>query len=159
MAPPRLNHTMFRIKDPKISLDFYTRILGMELVHESPGGDFTNYFLAFPEEGKENMSKEEKSDRKFQREGILELCHNYGTENDADFKYANGNEEPGRGFGHIAISVDDVEAECKRLDGLGVQFKKRPEEGRMKHIAFVYDPDRYWIEIVPNGGKKGEKGM
>lgn len=41
------------------------------------------------------------------------------------------------GFGHIAISVDDVEAECKRLDGLGVQFKKRPEEGRMKHIAFV----------------------
>lgn len=79
----------------------------------------------------------------------------YGTENDADFKYANGNEEPGRGeytpssprpsqltanlagFGHIAISVDDVEAECKRLDGLGVQFKKRPEEGRMKHIAFV----------------------
>lgn len=45
-------------------------------VHESPGGDFTNYFLAFPEEGKENLSKEEKSERKFQREGILELCHN-----------------------------------------------------------------------------------
>ncbi|GJN91102.1 hypothetical protein Rhopal_004119-T1 [Rhodotorula paludigena] len=151
---------MFRIKDAKVSLKFYQDILGMELIHESPGGDFTNYFLAFPEEGKEHLSEEEKAARKFQREGVLELCHNWGTESDPDFKgYANGNEEPGRGFGHIAISVDDVEAECKRLDSLGVRFKKRPEEGRMRHIAFIYDPDNYWIEIVPSGGKKGEKGM
>ncbi|GAA6004254.1 lactoylglutathione lyase [Rhodotorula paludigena] len=151
---------MFRIKDAKVSLKFYQEILGMELIHESPGGDFTNYFLAFPEEGKEHLSEEEKAARKFQREGVLELCHNWGTESDPDFKgYANGNEEPGRGFGHIAISVDDVEAECKRLDSLGVRFKKRPEEGRMRHIAFIYDPDNYWIEIVPSGGKKGEKGM
>merc|ERR1712080_252707 len=115
MAPPRLNHTMFRIKDAKVSLKFYTEILGMELVHKSDGGDFTNYFLAFPEEGKEHLSAEEKADRKFMLEGILELCHNWGTESDPE-------------------------------------FKKRPQDGKMKHIAFIYDPDRYWIEIVPNGG-------
>lgn len=54
-------------------------------------------------------------------------------ESDPNFKgYANGNEEPGRGFGHICIGVDDLEAACKRFDELGVKFKKRPEEGRMR---------------------------
>lgn len=47
------------------------------------GGDFTNYFLAFPEPGKENLSDEEKSKSKFAREGILELCVSGGS-------YANG---------------------------------------------------------------------
>lgn len=53
-------------------------------------------------------------------------------ENDPDFKYHSGNEEPGRGFGHICIAVDDLEAACRRFDELGVKFKKRPEEGRMR---------------------------
>ncbi|GAA6010281.1 hypothetical protein JCM11491_006247 [Sporobolomyces phaffii] len=146
---------MFRIKDAKKSLDFYQNVLGMELLQESPGGDFTNYFLAFPEEGKENLSKEEKSARKWAREGVLELCHNWGTESDPEFKgYANGNEEPGRGFGHICYSVDSLEEECARLEKLGVEFKKKPHEGRMRHIAFIYDPDKYWIEIVNNAPPK-----
>lgn len=71
------------------------------------------------------------------------------TESDSSFKgYANGNEEPGRGFGHICISVDNLDAACKRFDDLGVKFKKRPEEGRMRNIAFIYDPDNYWVEIL-----------
>jgi hypothetical protein len=75
---------------------FNRNILGMELIHEMDGGDFTNFFLAFPEEGKENQSEEEKSARKFQREGVLELCHNH--EHPADFPgYCNGNTDPGRG--------------------------------------------------------------
>ena len=53
-------------------------------------------------------------------------------ENDPEFKYHSGNEEPHRGFGHIAIIVDDLEAAVKRFDSLGVKFKKRPEDGRMK---------------------------
>ncbi|MGG6499057.1 UNVERIFIED_CONTAM: VOC family protein, partial [Bacteroidetes bacterium 56_B9] len=39
---------------------------------------------------------------------------------------------PHRGFGHIAIIVDDLAAAVKRFDDLGVKFKKRPEDGRMK---------------------------
>lgn len=42
---------------------------------ESKGGDFTNYFLAFPVEG-EKLTAEEKSKTKLGREGVLELCHN-----------------------------------------------------------------------------------
>ena len=37
-----------------------------------------------------------------------------------------------------------MQAECDRLEKLGVEFKKRPQDGKMKHIAFIYDPDRYW---------------
>lgn len=82
---------------------------------------------------------------------MLELTHNHGTESDASFQgYFSGNSDPGRGFGHIAITVDDVESACKRFEELGVEFKKKPSDGKMKHIAFILDPDGYWIEIVPN---------
>ena len=77
----------------------------------------------------------------------LELTHNWGTETQADFKHHPGN-EPGDGFGHLAFAVEDLEAACARLDAAGVRFKKRPAEGRMRTIAFVYDPDGYWVEIV-----------
>lgn len=73
---------------------------------------------------------------------MLELTHNHGTENDDNFKgYASGNEDPGRGFGHIAVSCDDVEATCARFEELGVTFQKRPSDGKMRHIAFIKDPD------------------
>ena len=68
---------------------------------------------------------------------VTELCHNWGTETDSNFKgYVSGNEEPGRGFGHICVSVDDLEGACKRFTDLGVKFKKRPEDGRMKVSRF-----------------------
>jgi len=78
--------------------------------------------------------------------GVLELTHNHGTENDANFQgYLNGNTDPGRGFGHIVITVDDVEKACKRFEELGVAFEKK----LMKHIAFILDPNGYWVGIVP----------
>ena len=76
----------------------------------------------------------------------MELTHNHGTESDPSFAgYANGNSDPGRGFGHIAITVDDVEKACERFEKLGVQFKKKPSDGKMRHIAFILDPDGYAI--------------
>jgi lactoylglutathione lyase len=60
----------------------------------------------------------------------------------------NGNVEPHRGFGHIAVMTPDVYAASAELEAGGVRFQKRPDEGRMKGIAFALDPDGYWIEIV-----------
>ena len=73
---------------------------------------------------------------------MLELTHNHGTESDAEFAgYANGNKEPGRGFGHIAITCDNIEKACERFESLGVKFQKKLTDGKMKNIAFILDPD------------------
>ena len=79
--------------------------------------------------------------------GILELTHNHGTETLETTPYRSGNEEP-KGFGHIAITVPDVEAACARFERLGVTFKKRLKDGKMNFLAFILDPDGYWIEVV-----------
>ena len=58
------NQTMLRIKDPKISLDFYTRIIGMKLYRklDFPDMQFTLYFLAMPKDvNNDNVPEEEKS--------------------------------------------------------------------------------------------------
>ncbi|KAL8259907.1 hypothetical protein R6Q59_027860, partial [Mikania micrantha] len=36
---------------------------------------------------------------------------------------------------------------CKRFESLNVPFVKKPDDGKMKGIAFIKDPDGYWIEI------------
>ncbi|KAH7334368.1 Glyoxalase/Bleomycin resistance protein/Dihydroxybiphenyl dioxygenase [Rhizoctonia solani] len=146
----KFNHTMIRVKDPQASLKFYEDVLGMELISKSEFSDFTLYFLGYDHsDGK--ATAEEKTSGRFAREGVLELTHNHGTETDSNFQgYASGNTEPGKGFGHIAIAVDDVEKACERFEKLGVNFKKRPSDGKMRHIAFILDPDGYWIEIVPS---------
>jgi lactoylglutathione lyase len=43
----------------------------------------------------------------------------------------------------------DVEKNCEELEANGVKFQKRPNEGKMKGLAFALDPDGYWIEIIP----------
>lgn len=52
------------------------------------------------------------------------------------------------------VSVDDIQAACERFEGLNVNWKKRLTDGRMKTIAFILDPDNYWIEIVQNDNLK-----
>ena len=60
------------------------------------------------------------------------------------------------GFGHLCIFVNDLAEACARFTSLGVPFKKRPEEGSMRHIAFILDPDAYWVEVIAKGGRKIE---
>lgn len=150
-----LNQTMLRIRDPDASLAFYQDVLGMTLVQklDFDAMDFSLYFLAFLKEG-EAVPADPKARARFlfTRETTLELTHNWGTEDDPDFAgYHDGNRDP-RGFGHLGISVPDVAAACARFETLGVPFKKRPDDGSMKGIAFITDPDGYWIEILSPDG-------
>ncbi|MEN5199809.1 lactoylglutathione lyase [Pseudomonas wadenswilerensis] len=143
------NHTMLRVKDVAKSLDFYTRVLGFSLVEKRdfPEAEFSLYFLALVDKAQIPADAAKRTEWMKAIPGILELTHNHGTENDADFAYHNGNTDP-RGFGHICISVPDIRAACERFEQLGVTFQKRLSDGRMKHLAFIKDPDDYWVEII-----------
>ncbi|MDX1459212.1 MAG: lactoylglutathione lyase [Marinobacter sp.] len=149
------NQTMLRIKDPEASLDFYTRVLGMRLVRklDFPEMKFSLYFLGYLDDRQAALVPQDESHRTaftFGREAMLELTHNWGSEDDDDFQYHNGNDQP-QGFGHIGIAVPDVYQAAERFEKLGVDFVKRPDDGTMKGLAFIRDPDGYWIEILqPN---------
>jgi lactoylglutathione lyase len=145
------NQTMLRIRDPELSLAFYTGVLGMTLLQklDFSEGEFSLYFLGYVREGDEPVPEDRiaRTAYAFRQRAVLELTHNWGTQADLEFKYHNGNAEP-RGFGHIGISVPDVDAACARFEALGVTFVKRPQDGRMKGLAFIADPDGYWVEIL-----------
>ena len=147
-----LNQTMLRIRDPAKSVSFYEKVLGMTLLEkfDFPDMEFSLYFMGYPG-GSIPSDASARAKWIFEQPALLELTHNYGTEADADFSYHNGNEEP-RGFGHIGISVPDVYAACERFDELAVEYVKRPDDGNMKGLAFIKDPDGYWIEILSPGG-------
>jgi lactoylglutathione lyase len=156
---------MIRVKDKDASLNFYQDIMGMSLkrTSENPDNKFNLYFLGY---GATSDKTANGVNPVADSEGLLELTYNYDTEKDESFKYHNGNDQP-QGFGHICISVDDLDAACARFEEKGVNWKKKLTDGRMKNIAFVLgtcylsywyaclltrlaDPDNYWIEVVQN---------
>ncbi|XP_005873849.1 PREDICTED: lactoylglutathione lyase [Myotis brandtii] len=126
-----LQQTMLRIKDPKKSLDFYTRVLGMTLLQklDFPTMKFSLYFLAYEDKNDIPKDKDEKVAWVFSRKATLHIAL----------------------ISHIGIAVPDVHGACKRFEELGVKFVKKPDDGKMKGLAFIQDPDGYWIEILnPN---------
>ncbi|MFM9916577.1 MAG: lactoylglutathione lyase [Rhizobacter sp.] len=151
-----LNHSMLRVKDPAVALDFYTRVFGMRVLRklDFPEMKFSLYFLH--RATADQVPPEDIGERTawtFEQRGILELTHNWGTEADPAFKYHDGNAQP-QGFGHICFSVPDLDAAVKWFDDNQVTYVKRPEQGKMKDVAFIKDPDGYWIEIVEPGRLK-----
>lgn len=126
------------------SVKFY-EFLGMKLLkkHEFAEAKFDLYFLGY-----DSPKAESSGNNLWDREGLIELTHNYGTENDPNYKINNGNVEPHRGFGHTCISVDNLQAACQRIEDAGYKFQKKLTDGRMRHIAFVLDPDGYWVEVI-----------
>jgi lactoylglutathione lyase len=123
----RILHTMIRVGDLQRSIDFYTQVLGMRLLRRSdyPSGRFTNAFVGYDDET---------------RAAVLELTHNWDTKS----------YDPGTGYGHVAIEVDDAYHTCEDVARRGGKVTRPP--GPMKHgttvIAFVEDPDGYKIEFV-----------
>ena len=147
------NHTMLRVKDIEKSLEFYTKALGMSLIRTSHASDFSLYFLAKLsnsqiEEWALLNDDEIVTKMRTATTFFLELTHNHGTEREQGMVYKNGNTDESRGYGHVAFTVPDLDAACKRMSDLGVTFRKRPEEGKMRNIAFIYDPDMYWVELI-----------
>lgn len=124
----RLLHTMLRVLDLEQSIDFYTKILGMTLLHRKdyPEGEFTLAFLGYePEESN----------------SVIELTHNRGRTEPYDL---------GNAYGHIAIETDDLYAACEGIRNNGGQIVREPGpmKGGSTHIAFCKDPDGYMIELL-----------
>jgi len=164
---PRFQQTMLRVKDPAVSVPFYEKHFGMKLIHKCdfPQWKFSVFFLELPRIGQkvpQTAGTMESETYCWSMDGCtLELTHNHGTEkDDPPFIAWSGNtgsdasgdlyrDEPKfRGFGHIAFNCDDVYRQCAELEAAGVKFQKKPDDGRMKGLAFALDPDGYWIEIV-----------
>ncbi|CAR21273.1 lactoylglutathione lyase GLO1 [Lachancea thermotolerans CBS 6340] len=140
----KFNHTMVRVKDAQKSLEFYQNVLGMKIldISKHENAKFTLYFLSY-----------DGAKPRWMQESVLELTHNWGTESDPDFQYHNGNSEP-QGYGHICISLEDPETLCKEIEsqyGDKVQWGVKFNQGKMKNLAFIKDPDGYSIEVVPYG--------
>ena len=123
----RILHTMLRVGNLQRAIDFYTQVMGMQLLRTTDRPE-QKYSLAFLGYGSNPDHAE------------LELTYNYGTE-----KY-----DMGTAFGHLAVGVPDVYATTETLRGLGAKVTREP--GPVKFgttvIAFVEDPDGYKIELV-----------
>jgi len=123
----RILHTMLRVGDMQRSIDFYTRVMGMQLLRTTDRPD-QNYALAFVGYGDESHG------------AVLELTYNYGV----------ASYDLGAGYGHIAIEVPDAAAACERIrtNGGAVTREAGPVKGGSTVIAFVQDPDGYKIELI-----------
>jgi len=139
------SQTMIRIKDPSKSIPFY-EAMGMKVIRKMDCGDFTLYYLA------SNCEEVDENTIGNMFGPVLELTHNHGTEDNVDFKHFIGNEEGRQGFGHIGFLVDNVYESCDSIRKMGYGFKKEPDGGSMQGLAFAYDPDGYWVELIKRGG-------
>jgi lactoylglutathione lyase len=151
---PVFAQTMLRIKDPDRTRRFY-EALGMRFLtrFDFPDLKFSLYFFALeddPTVPDESVPQSERAKWLWSRPyPTLELTHNWGSENDPNFKYANGNTEPGKGYGHIGFLVEDLHASCAAVESAGYVVSRKPGPFQnVGEIAFVRDPDDYWIELI-----------
>jgi lactoylglutathione lyase len=122
-----LIHTCYRITDIDRSVDFYGK-LGFREIRRVPIRDeATNVFMGLPGDG-----------------ARLELTYNHGRTEPYDI---------GTGYGHIAITVDDLDVTLERLAELGIEPEKPPYRAREggSRLCFVRDPEGYRIELIESG--------
>lgn len=126
----RMLHTMLRVGNLDRSIDFYTNVLGMQLLRQQdyPDGKFTLAFVGYGDESANT---------------VIELTHNWDTDH----------YDLGEGYGHIAIEVDDVYEAVEELKERGGKVIRAagPMNAGTTIIAFIEDPDGYQVELI---GKK-----
>jgi lactoylglutathione lyase len=127
----KMIHSMVRVQDEASSLAFYRAAFGLEMVDRYPLDGFTLLYL-----------------RNGEQDFELELTVNAGR----DRPY-----ELGDGYGHIAVSVPDIEAEHARFEAEGLKptpLKALAHEGKpLARFFFVSDPDGYRIEVLQRDGR------
>ena len=126
MQPVELVHTCYRITNPDRSVAFY-EALGFEKRRKLPIRDEAiNIFMGLPGDG----------DR-------LELTYNFGVES----------YELGTGYGHIALTVEDLDGTLVRLAEQDIEPERPPYSVREggSRLCFVRDPDGYRIELIERG--------
>jgi lactoylglutathione lyase len=124
-----LIHTCYRVTDPERSIAFY-EALGLEKRRELPIRDeAVNYFLGVP--GRPVPE--------------LELTYNFGVDS----------YELGTAYGHVALTVDDLDATLAALAEHGIEPERAPytvREGGSR-LCFVRDPDGYRVELIDRTGE------
>ena len=124
-------HMMIRVLDENRSVEFYRVALGLEIADRYGFDDFTLVYLR-------------SQDNEFE----VELTVNHGRSE----PYTHGD-----GYGHLAVSVEDVDSEHARFTAAGLNpnpVKEFHRDGRlMAKFFFVQDPDGYKIEVLQRHGR------
>ncbi|TWF54944.1 VOC family protein [Neorhizobium alkalisoli] len=127
----KLVHSMIRVLEEARSVDFYEKAFGLKVADRVPFDGFTLIYMSNPDTGFE-----------------LELTVNAGRDEAYDL---------GNGYGHLAVTVEDLEAEYQRFTDLGLTVGKlveMPHDGRpFAKFFFVTDPDGYKTEVIQRGGR------
>ncbi|MGV8988038.1 MAG: VOC family protein [Cypionkella sp.] len=128
---PKAIHVMIRVLEEARSIAFYQRAFGLRVVDRLAFDSFTLVYL-----------------RNDETEFELELTINAGRTE----PYAIGD-----GYGHLALSVDDLAAEHARMTSAGLAPRKlvefAPAGSVIAKFFFIADPDGYQIEVVQRGGR------
>ncbi len=127
----RYLHSMIRVQDLDLALDFFCHKLGLVETRraEYADGRFTLVYLAAPDDAEQARRG---------RSPEIELTYNWDTRS-----------YPGApNFGHLAFEVGDIYALCQRLMDQGVTINRPPRDGRM---AFVRSPDDISVELLQKG--------
>jgi lactoylglutathione lyase len=124
-------HTMIRVLDEARSVSFYDKAFGLKVAERLDFPDFTLVYLSNEETPFE-----------------VELTIN----KDRTTPYQLGD-----GYGHVAVSVADIEREHARFTAAGLSPRKIVEfnrDGRLfARFFFVEDPDGYKIEVLQRHGR------
>lgn len=127
----KIIHTMIRVMDEDASIEFYDKALGLKVRDRFAFDDFTLVYLRGDE-----------------------------TEVEIELTINKGRSEPytlGNGYGHIAVTVPDLDAEHARLTAAGIEPTKISDMSHegvpLARFFFITDPDGYKIEVLHRNGR------